>query len=141
MIFEKFGKNIHHYPTLPSLAMAIFKSNFMKEENIPKLKGKIAEDIRQGYTGGAVDMYIPETPKDVRIKCYDVNALYPSQMESRLIPIGTATYFEGDILKIDPNAFGFFYCKIIAPDDIKHPIIQTHVKTVSGTRTISPIGN
>nr|YP_009487200.1 hypothetical protein [Russula abietina]AWB36102.1 hypothetical protein [Russula abietina] len=34
----------------------------------------------------------------------------------------------------------FFYCKIFAPDNIKHPILQTHVKTNNGIRTISPIG-
>jgi len=140
MIFGLFSKNIHHYPTLPSLAFAIFRSNFMKEENIPQLSGKIANDIRSGYTGGAVDMYIPKPPKDVKIKCYDVNSLYPSQMESKLMPIGVPSYFYGDIRKMDHNAFGFFYCKIIAPDNIMHPILQTHVKTNNGTRTISPIG-
>jgi hypothetical protein len=140
LIFNLFSKNIHHYPTLPSLAFAIFRSNFMKEENIPQLTDKIAKDIRQGYTGGAVDMYIPISKPGVKIKCLDVNSLYPSQMESRLMPIGFPTYFKGDILKIDPNAFGFFYCKIIAPDNIKHPILQTHVRTNNGTRTISPIG-
>jgi DNA polymerase type B, organellar and viral len=56
------------------------------------------------------------------------------------MPIGVPTYFNGDIRKIDENAFGFFYCKIKAPDDILHPILQTHVKTKNGTRTISPIG-
>jgi hypothetical protein len=137
MIFSLFGKNIHHYPTLPSLAFAIFRSNFMDEENIPQLSGKIANDIRSGYTGGAVDMYIPEGEN---IKCYDVNSLYPSQMQSQLMPVGNPTFFEGDIRKIDENAFGFFYCKIKAPDDILHPILQTHVKTKNGTRTISPIG-
>ena len=140
MIFELFGKNIHHYPTLPSLAMGIFRSNFMGKENIPQLAGKIAKDIRKGYTGGAVDMYIPKSKPGVKLKSYDINSLYPSQMESRLMPIGNPTYFEGDILKIDPNAFGFFYCEIIAPEDIKHPILQTHVKTDNGMRTISPIG-
>jgi DNA polymerase type B, organellar and viral len=68
MIFELFGKNIHHYPTLPSLAFAIFRTNFMKENTIPQLSGKIANDIREGYTGGAVDMYIPKPPKGVKIK-------------------------------------------------------------------------
>jgi hypothetical protein len=101
----------------------------MKEENIPQLSGQVANDIRKGYTGGAVDMYIPKSKVGVKIKCYDVNSLYPSQMQSKEMPIGTPTYFKGDILKIDPNAFGFFYCKIIAPDNIKHPILQTHVKT------------
>jgi DNA polymerase type B, organellar and viral len=140
LIFSNFGKNIHHYPTLPGLAINIFKSNFMKEENIPKLSGKIANDIRTGYTGGAVDMYIPKSKPEVKIKCYDVNSLYPSQMQSQLMPIGSPTYFEGNILKINPNAFGFFYCKIKTPDNILHPILQTHVKTDNGMRTISPIG-
>jgi DNA polymerase type B, organellar and viral len=70
-----------------------------------------------------------------------VNSLYPSQMRNQLMPVGVPTYFKGDIRLIDPKAFGFFYCKIIAPDDILHPIIQTHVKTDNGIRTISPIGN
>jgi hypothetical protein len=55
LIFSLFGKNIHKYPTLPSLAFAIFRTHFMKE-NIPQLSGKIANDIRQSYTGGSVDM-------------------------------------------------------------------------------------
>jgi hypothetical protein len=141
MIFDLFGKNVHHYPTLPSLAFAIFRSNFMSEENIPQLSGKIAKDIRQGYTGGAVDMYIPESKPNVKINCYDVNSLYPSQMQSQEMPVGVPTYFKGDIRLINPNAFGFFYCEIIAPDNIKHPIIQTHVKTNNGIRTMAPIGS
>ena len=108
LIFSLFSKNIHHYPTLPSLAFGIFRSNFMKEENIPQLSGKIANDIKQGYTGGAVDMYIPKPPKGVKIKGYDVNSLYPKQMSDKLMPIGFPTYFEGNIRAIDPNAFGFF---------------------------------
>jgi len=61
-------------------------------------------------------------------------------MRNYPMPVGTPTYFEGDIRKIDSKAFGFFYCEIIAPDNIDHPIIQTHVKTTNGIRTISPIG-
>jgi DNA polymerase type B, organellar and viral len=76
MIFELFGKNIHHYPTLPSLAFGIFRSNFMKDENIPQLSGKIAQDIRSGYTGGAVDVYIPRPPKGVKIYCLDINSIF-----------------------------------------------------------------
>jgi hypothetical protein len=140
MIFDLFEINVHNYSTLPSLAFAIFRSKFMSEENIPQLSGKIASDIRKGYTGGAVDMYIPESAKSVEIKCYDVNSLYPSQMDEQLIPIGSPSYFEGDIRKIEEHTFGFFYCKIIAPEDILHPIIQTHVKINGVTSTISPLG-
>jgi len=145
MIFNLFSVNIHKYPTLPSLALGIFRTNFMKDKNIPKLSGKIAKDIRNGYTGGSCDMYIPKFDNinnpEIKMKCFDVNALYPSQMHSQMMPVGTPKYFEGDIRKIDPSAFGFFYCEIVAPDDIKHPIIQTHVKTNNGTRTIAPLGN
>jgi len=140
MIFDLFAKNIHFYPTLSSLAFAIYRSNFMVENTIPQLSGKIADDIRSGYTGGAVDMYIPESPKGVIINAYDVNSLYPSQMQSQLMPTGMPTYFNGNILKIDENAFGFFYCKITAPDDIKHPILQTRVKVNGISKTIAPIG-
>jgi hypothetical protein len=141
LIFELFRKNIHHYPTLPSLAFGIFRTKFMEENLIPQLAGKIAEDIRSGYTGGSVDMFIPKSKNNKNINCYDVNSLYPSQMHKQLMPIGKPTYFKGDIRKIDPNAFGFFHCKIIAPDDIKHPILQTHIKTANGIRTLSPIGS
>jgi hypothetical protein len=67
MIFNLFGKNIHKYPTLPSLAFAIFRSNFMEENSIPQLSGKIAKDIRTSYTGGAVDVYIPINKKGTEI--------------------------------------------------------------------------
>jgi len=141
MIFELFAKNIHHYPTLSSLAFSIFRSNFMVENTIPQISGEVAKDIRSGYTGGAVDMYIPKSKPRVKIKSYDVNSLYPSQMQSQLMPIGMPTYFNGDIRKIDPNAFGFFYCKVIAPNDIKHPILQTRVKINGINKTIAPIGS
>jgi len=92
------------------------------------------------YTGGAVDMYIPRTPKGVKLYCYDVNSLYPFVMRNNLMPIGKPIFFKGDIRKIDPNAFGFFYCEIIAPDNLKHPIIQTHIKTDAGIRSVAPLG-
>jgi hypothetical protein len=140
MIFDLFGRSVHHYPTLPSLAFCIFRSKFMEEKLIPQLSGKISSEIRSGYTGGSVDVFIPESKPEIKIECYDINSLYPSRMKDCLMPIGTPTYFKGDIRKMNSNAFGFFYCKIIAPDDIKHPILQTHVKTKGGMRTISPIG-
>jgi hypothetical protein len=112
MIFDLFAKNIHFYPTLSSLAFSIYRSNFMVENTIPQITGEIEKNIRSGYTGGAVDMYIPEPPKGIKIKAYDVNSLYPSQMESQLMPVGMPTYFKGNILKMDENAFGFFYCEI-----------------------------
>jgi len=141
MIFDLLKVDIQKYPTLSSLAFAIYRTNFMEEEIIPKLSGQMAENIRLSYTGGAVDMYIPENKEGENIKCYDVNSLYPSVMKENDMPVGVPTYFEGDITKVDTSALGFFFCNIKAPDNLKHPIIQTRVKTKEGVRTIAPLGN
>jgi hypothetical protein len=139
-IFDLFRIDLIKYPTLSSLAFAIFRSNFFKINTIAQLTGKIAKDIRLSYTGGAVDMYIPENPEDVKIHHYDVNYLYPFTMDNKLMPTGKPILFKGDIRVLDPNAFGFFYCKITTPNNLLHPIIQTHIKTEHGERTISPLG-
>ena len=83
-------------------------------------------------------MFIPILPLDKQIYAYDVNSLYPYVMKEFPYPIGSPTYFEGDILKDNPEAFGFFYCNIITPNDLLHPILQIHHKTEGGIRTISP---
>jgi DNA polymerase type B, organellar and viral len=141
MIFSLFQRNIHHYPTLPSLAFAIFRSKFMSKDIIPQLSGQIASDIRESYTRGSVDMFIPENKTNKLIYAYDVNSLYPAVMENNLMPVGTPIYFKGNIRLLDENAFGFFFCEIVTPNKLKHPILQTHVKTSNGIRTISPLGS
>lgn len=40
----------------------------------------------------------------------------------------------------DPQAFGFFRCHIMAPDGLHIPVLQTHVKTKGGVRTMAPLG-
>lgn len=122
---------------------------------IHMLSGPVANDIRQSYTGGSTDMYIPNLSnniiyddngnmvniEDKKIYAYDVNSLYPFVMKSFKYPIGKPTYFKGDITKVDPNAFGFFYCNIISPKNLNIPILQTHHKMDVGMRTISPLGS
>lgn len=140
LIYQLFNINIHKFPTLSSLAFAIYRTHFLEENIIPQLSGQIANDIREGYTGGAVDMYIPTNPEGTLIYCYDVNSLYPSVMLNNLMPIGKPTEFYGNIRDIDPNAFGFFFCRITTPEYLKHPIIQTHIKINNSYRTIAPLG-
>ena len=109
--------------------------------NIAMLSGDVARDIRLSYTGGSTDMYIPKNPLGTQIHVYDVNSLYPSVMLNCKYPIGSPTYFEGNLFKLDPNLFGFFYCKITTPEYLDHPILQVHHKSNVGTRTISPLGS
>jgi hypothetical protein len=137
LIFEKFDLNIHKFPTLPSLAFAIYRCKYLNDFKIPKLVGQIFNDIRMSYTGGATDMYKPYGNNIYR---YDVNSLYPYIMKSTPMPIGNIKFFEGDILKFEPDAFGFFEVEVTAPDNLNEPIIQTKVETSQGLRTVAPLG-
>lgn len=96
LIFNKFRINIHSSLTAPSLAMRIYKTHFKPEDTIFSLHGKVEQDIRQSYTGGVVDVYIPHNKigsffsKTFRkLFYYDVNSLYPTVMAKGDMPIGT----------------------------------------------------
>lgn len=149
LVFNKFNVNIHSALTLPSLAMRIYKSHYMPKDSIYQILGNVERDIRESYTGGAVDVYLPHNGvhqdffADARHKLYlyDVNSLYPFVMSSVPMPIGKPIAFEGDIRDVDPGAYGFFYCKITSPNNLKHPILQRRIKTADGIRTIAGLGS
>ena len=136
-IFNQFSMNIHKFPTLPSLAFGIYRAHYLNDYPIPLLSGQIFNDISKSFTGGSTDMF---KPFGKNLFSYDVNSLYPYVMNNFDMPVGKMKFFEGDILKIDPKAFGFFECKVIAPNNLKHPILQTKLDTGNGIRTISPLG-
>lgn len=139
-IFKYFKLNIGKYPTLPSLAFAIFRANFLPEAQIPLLNEDLNIDIRESYSGGSVDVY---KPYGENIIGYDVNSLYPFVMKNMQMPVGNPIYFEGDITQFEDisNKLGFFEVEIQAQDNLAHPIIQTKIKTKGGVRTVSPLGS
>jgi hypothetical protein len=53
------------------------------------------------------------------------------------MPVGKPIYFKGDIRLIDPEAYGFFNCKITSPNEMQHPLLQRRIKTLEGFRTIA----
>lgn len=83
-------------------------------------------------------MYIPHGKN---IHCYDVNSLYPYVMSKYEMPVGNITFFEGNILDINSNAYGFFEVEVTTPKNLKHPILQTKLKLDSSTRTLAPLGS
>jgi hypothetical protein len=136
------------YPTLSSLAFAIFRAQFLGDSKIPLLQGKIYDFIKQSYTGGAVDVFQPTS--EGKVYRYDVNSLYPYVMKEFPMPSGTPIYFEGDILQYEKNShfekrygkpYGIFEADITAPPNLKIPLLQTKIKTKNGHRTIAPLGN
>ena len=148
LIFSEFKLNVHKPLTLPALAMKIYKSNFMPKDSIYQLTGDVEQNIRESYTGGAVDVYIPHnritsffrnvTAIFKKLYYYDVNSLYPFVMANSPMPIGKPVAFEGDIRLVEPNAFGVFYCNITSPGYLKHPILQRKIK---GHGTVAGLGS
>lgn len=59
-IYEQFNINITKYKTMPSMAFAIFLSNFYNRKNknpIKIIKGDVEKNIRAAYYGGVVSVF------------------------------------------------------------------------------------
>jgi DNA polymerase type B, organellar and viral len=139
-----FRIDILKYSTLSSLAFAIFRTNFLKDSKIPLIHGEMYDFIKESYTGGSVDVYKPKPSSNKKVYRYDVNSLYPYAMKHYPMPVGDPTYFEGDILQnYDPNnkPFGIFEVDVVAPSNIKLPLLQTRMKTKKYHRTVAPLGS
>lgn len=161
-IFNKFNLNIHNYPTLPSLTFAIFRSNYLDKLHqegyyIPLIKGEMYDDLKDSYTGGSTDMFVPSSEPNEKVYGYDVNSLYPTSMSSGMfMPVLSKknmfiNYFEATdpvnlkdlkkyFKKIKINDFGFFDVNIETTKILKHPVLQIKHDTGHGLRTISPLG-
>ena len=147
LIFKEFKVDPIRSLTLPALAMRIYKTHFMPADTIYQILDQPQELIRNSYTGGSVDVYIPSFTatkaehETTKLYYYDVNSLYPSVMLNNPMPVGKPVAFLGDIRDVENNPFGIFYCKITSPDNLEHPILQRRIKTANGIRTIAGLGS
>lgn len=146
MIFNMWGIDIKHTPTLPALCFKIYRSRYMPKDTIPIITGIPYRDIKQSYTGGSTDMYIPYGEN---IWCYDVNSLYPTAMKLYKYPVGKFISFNNtNDLKwnelenlLQRKLFGFLECEVNCPDSIVHPVLQIRREiSPNSPRTFSPIG-
>lgn len=125
--------------------MKIYRSSFIPENTIYRLSGNVVKDIRESYTGGAVDVYIPSyfnerTRTYQKVYSYDAVSLDATIMATMGMPVGKPVAFEGDITEFEPEFCGFAYCDITAPDNLEHPILQKRVRTKDGIRTVTGLG-
>lgn len=136
-IFDKFRLDITIFPTLSSLALGIFRKEFLKKSKLPIISGKMYNEIQEAYTGGNVDVYIPFGEN---LYYYDVNSLYPYIMWKYPMPVGEPKLFIGNILDFEKRPFGLFKVEVTAPSDLNIPLLQHKFKTKLGSRTITPLG-
>ena len=120
----------------------------MPKDTLFQMLGGVEKDIREAYTGGRVDVFrshnsVTPHPSDNNIKLYyyDVNSLYPFIMSTLDMPTGKPIAFNGNILRYEPDAKGFFYCEIDADDKLICPTLQRRIKTSEGIRTIAGLGS
>ena len=59
LVYNEFSVNIHSSLTLPSLTYKRFKTHFLKDNTLYQISGDVENDIRQAFSGGAVDVFIP----------------------------------------------------------------------------------
>jgi hypothetical protein len=135
-VYDQYGISLLSYPTIGSLAMGIYRSNFMGSDvQIPLLNGSVANNIRSAYFGGIVDIL---KPTGTKLYQYDVNSLYPFMMLNDL-PIGNPVHIKGAISANEASdLFGFFNCKIVAP---KCASLVQFLPYKHEKRTITPVGS
>ena len=131
-IFNLFRVDITKYYSLSSVAFAIYRSNFLFENKIPKITGKMYQDIYKSYKRGLVEIFIPEGEN---LYLVDVNYEYP-EIICLDMPGGKVKYFEGDLDLNEPKNFGFFQAEIIANENLTMPVLPVKYKN----STFCPIG-
>lgn len=137
LIYNKFLLRIEDYPTISSLSFAIYRRHYLPINKVPVTTGKVFDFIKDSYTGGSTDMFLPEGKN---LYCYDVNSLYPFIMRNNLFPIGKINEFEGDI-NILKDIYWIGDVDITTKSDLQHPYLQIHYKMNGSYRTISPNGS
>nr|YP_010561576.1 hypothetical protein OSR58_mgp14 [Ganoderma flexipes]UYX56947.1 hypothetical protein [Ganoderma flexipes] len=139
---ENFGVtrvNGSKYVSLSALALANFRAFFMAGDvKIANLRGEVYKFIKQGYFGGAVDVFKPSGQK---IYCYDVNSLYPYVMRFFKMPVGLPTLLSGSSSLIetivkDSNKFSFVEVDVFCPENLKVPLLLHKINN----KTVAPTG-
>lgn len=133
-----FRVNVKDIPTISSLAMLIYRSNFMDSSvRIPITDLKLYDKLHSAYTGGAVDVFQPQSIPDKPVYCYDINSLYPAVMRLYDFPVGNCTHIEGSVDLNSPETFGFLKVRVSAPDNLHVPLLQTKLNG----RTVAAVGS
>lgn len=145
LINEKWMINIHNYPTISSLAIAIYLTHYLKiTDLIPLVTGKIYKDISKSYHGGHTDVYMMYSNKEVH--SYDYTSMYPAMMLKHEMPVGKIDKFEGNPLNVGEtfkslcDKHAFVKCTVEVDKSLNRPVYMTKVKFNNENRVMCATG-
>jgi DNA polymerase type B, organellar and viral len=145
LINEKWTINIHSYPTISSLAIAIYLTYYLKiTDLIPLVTGKIYRDISKSYHGGHTDVYMMYSDKEVH--SYDYTSMYPAMMLKHEMPVGKIDKFEGNPLNVGEtfkslcDKHAFVKCTVEVDKSLNRPVYMTKVKFNNENRVMCATG-
>ena len=131
--FDKFKVDIESVYSTATLALKIFRTNFL-EHPIFILSSNIDSFIRNTYYGGGTDVYKAYAKN---VYYYDVNSLYPYAMLQSM-PYNILN--NGKLISLTNRTldsfFGFAYVKVTCPLDMLRPVLPFHHEG----KTIYPVG-
>jgi len=108
--FDRYSLNMTKFLTLPSLAIAVYFTNYHDQDHeIKMVKGIVEKDIRSAYKGGIVNNYNTQLISNANY--YDMNSQYPFAMLNDM-PVGNPIFTNDNNLD---DIFGFVYGKITPP--------------------------
>jgi hypothetical protein len=108
--------------TMASQALKVFRT--FLDKPIYSLKEDIDLFVRRSYFGGRTEIFKPlfePTKRHKKIRCYDVNSLYPDVMRNNEFP----TQFLYYTYNYTPGMMGFFEATVEVPKDMWVPPLPT----------------
>ncbi len=128
--------------TIAGQAMRVLRTKLDIE--IESLRPRVDFRVRRAYFGGRVEIFKPLFLGPGKIRCADVNSLYPTVMrevpEVGDVPREYPISFSHSDHNYLPNRIGFYEAEVFVPDDMYCPPLGVVWKVDGGTKFIFPTG-
>jgi len=137
-VYKDYQMEILDQLAISSLSFKVFRSSFMKQENIEieRADSESPVFLRMAYLGGMVDLYQPFAKEGVH--GYDINSSYPAVMHSQPMPVGKSRWV-ADPKKMDfDNFFGFLDATVQVDTNLYLPPLPLY--SLEDQMLIAPTG-
>ena len=128
--------------TIAGQAMRVLRTKMDVE--VWSLSPRVDEFVRKAYFGGRTEIFKPLFNGPDRLRCYDVNSLYPTVMRDPPqvgnIPKAYPSKFKEMNFNYEPDSIGFYEAEVEVPDDMYVPPLGVVWNVNGGKKFIFPTG-